>query len=92
MAEGISTKCAVHYEIFLITKDQNLTQLTSDTYSKLLENKDARIKLGGSNVHEKQINSIPRGFIEGEQFVHRQCYQSFTKAISVYQKRSTSLK
>ena len=91
MAGRISKKCVVHYEQ-LITEDRNLTQLTNDTYSKLLESKDARIKLGGSNVHEKQINSIPPRFVEGGQFVHRQCYQNFTKAMSVYQKRSTSLK
>eukprot|EP00794_Sanderia_malayensis_P000996 gene996-312_t len=90
MAEG-THKCTIHYEQ-LITDEQSLTQLTNETYSKLLASKTARIKLGGGNVHEEQSNSIPDRFIEGEQFVHRQCYQNFTKAISVYRKRSALLK
>ena len=69
MAERINKKRVVHYEQ-LITEDRNLTQLTNDTYSKLLESKDARIKLEGNNVHETQINSIQRRFVEGRQFVH----------------------
>ena len=44
-------------------------------------------ELGGSNLHETQANSIPAKFIEGEYYVHRQCYQKFTKAISVLAER-----
>ena len=43
--------------------------------------------MGGSNLHQTQANCIPATFTEGEDYVHLQCYQKFTKAISVLAER-----
>ena len=90
MAEGLreARGCIIHYD-HLLTENPVLSPLTNETFARLVESKNARIELGGSNLHEAQANSIPARFIEGEYYVHRQCYQKFTKAISVLaEKRS----
>ena len=80
-------QCVVHYDS-LTLDTPNLTLLTSDTHQRLLQSKNARVKLGGSHFHEKQIKSLPTVFILGDQYIHRQCYQKFTKAISVQVQKS----
>ena len=65
-------KCVVHYDT-LTLGSPNLTLLTSDTHQRLIQGKNARIKLGGAHFHEKQIKSLPTAFIPGEQYTHRQC-------------------
>ena len=90
MAEGLreARGCIIHYD-HLLTENPVLSPLTNETFARLVESKNARIELGGSNLHEAQANSIPARFIGGEYYVHRQCYQKFTKAISVLaEKRS----
>ena len=91
MAES-SEKCLViHYE-HLEFVNKSLTPLTFETYDTLLKSRDARIKLGGAHNHEKQIKGIPEQLVLGEHFVHRSCYQNFTKAISVEANRKEKAK
>ena len=71
-------KCLIHYE-HLATENANLTPLNRETFQRLPQSKDARINLGGAHVHEKQMNTIPKHFIQGQYYVHRLCYQKFTK-------------
>ena len=75
--------CVVHYS-HLATEKQNLTALTNETHRRLLQSRDARLQLGGAYYHKEQTEKIPEKFIEGEHYVHRQCYQNFTKAISIF--------
>ena len=79
--EGI---CLIHYE-HLATENANLTPLNRETFQRLLQSKDARINL----VHEKQMNVIPKRFVQGQYYVHRLCYQKFTKAVSVQAKKAS---
>ena len=80
-------QCIVHYDHFSLD-DLSLTELRRESYNRLIQSKDARLQLGGANVHQKQINSIPNEFAEGELYAHRQCYQTFTKAMSVAASRA----
>lgn len=82
MAESSEKCCVIHYG-HLEFVNKNVTPLTHETYDRLLKSRDARIKLGGAHNHEKQIRGIPEQLVLGEHFVHRSCYQNFTKAISV---------
>ena len=75
--------CIVHYSD-LVIEDENLRPLTNVSYGHLVARKSARLQLGGADHHERQIRSIPDEFIPGEHFVHRQCYQNFMKAVSVF--------
>ena len=75
--------CVVHYS-HLVLEDENLRPLTNKSYERLVQSKNARLQLGGAHHHERQIKSIPDELIPGEHFVHRQCYQNFTKAVSVF--------
>jgi hypothetical protein len=45
--------CTVHYE-HLNIEDPTLTVLTESTYERIIQARDARIKLGGAYHHEKQ--------------------------------------
>ena len=81
-------KCLIHYE-HLATEDASLTPLNRETFQRLLQSKDARINLGGAHVHEKQMNAIPKRFVQGQYYVHRLCYQRFTKAVSVQAKKAS---
>lgn len=84
--------CIVHYR-HLCIENQNLIPLSKDTYARLIDARDCRIRLGGANCHEFQIKSIPELFTLGEHYVHSQCYKNFTKAISVLsQKRKVTKK
>ena len=80
-------KCLIHYE-HLVTENANLMPLNRETFQRLLQSKDARINLGGAHVHEKQMNAIPKGFVQGQYYVHCLCYQKFTKAVSVQAKKT----
>lgn len=82
MMASKKNECIVHYDQFDI-QNPNLTVLREETYNRLIKSKDARLQLGGAHVHHKQIESIPSVFTPNELFVHRQCYQNFTKAISI---------
>ena len=62
--------------------------LNRETFQRLLQSKDARINLGGAHVHEKQMNAIFQRFVQGQYYVHRLCYQKFTKAVSVQAKKA----
>ncbi len=84
-------KCIVHYDQFDI-QNPNLTVLREDTYDRLIKSRDARLQLGGAHVHDKQIESIPSLFSPNKLYVHRQCYQNFTKAISIAANKLDSLK
>ena len=75
--------CVVHYS-HLATEKQNLTAFTNETHRRLLQSRGARLQLGGAYYHKEQTEKIPEKFIEGEHYVHRQCYQNFTKAISIF--------
>ena len=81
-------KCLIHYE-HLATENANLTPLNRETFQGLLQSKDARINLGGAHVHEKQMNAVPNRFVQGQYYVHRLCYQKFTKAVSVQAKKAS---
>ena len=81
-------KCLIHYE-HLATENANITPLNGETFQRLLQSKDARINLGGAHVHEKQMNAIPKRFVQGQYYVHRLCYQKFTKAVSVQAKKAS---
>ena len=82
-------KCLIHYE-HLAIENAILTPLNRETFQRLLQSKDARIKLGGAHVHEiKQMNAIPKRFVQGQYHVHCLCYQKFTKAISVKAKKAS---
>ena len=80
-------KCLIHYGP-LTTENASLTPLNRETFQRLLQSKDARINLGGAHVHEKQMNAIPKRFVQGQYYVHRLCYQKFTKAVSVQAKKA----
>ena len=80
-------KCLIHYE-HLATENANLTPLNRETFQRLLQSKDDRINLGGAHVHEKQMNAIPKCFVQGQYYVHHLCYQKFTKAVSVQAKKA----
>ena len=80
-------KCLIHYE-HLATENANLTPLNKETFQRLLQSKDARINLGGAHVHEKQMNAIFKRFVQGQYYVHRLCYQKFTKAVSMLAKKA----
>ena len=56
-------KCLIHYE-HLVTENANLMPLNRETFQRLLQRKDARINLGGAHVHEKQMNAIPKHFVQ----------------------------
>ena len=79
-------KCLTHYE-HLATENANLMPLNQETFQRLLQSKDARINLGGAHVHEKQMNAIPKRFVQGQYYVHPLCYQKFTKAVSMQAKK-----
>lgn len=80
--------CVVHYPHLAIEK-QNLTALTKETHTRLIQSRDARLRLGGAYYHKEQTENIPERFTEGEHYIHRQCYQNFTKAISILAQRET---
>ena len=80
-------KCLIHYE-HLVTENANLTPLNRETFQRLLQTKDARINLGGAHVHEKQMNAIPKRFVQGQYYIHCLCYQKFTEAVSVQAKKA----
>ena len=84
-------KCLIHYE-HLATENANLTPLNRETFQRLLQSKDARINLGSAYVHEKQINAIPKRFVQGQYYVRRLCYQKFTKAVLVLAKKASKKK
>ena len=81
-------KCLIHYE-HLATENANLTPLNWETFQRLLQSKDARINFGGAHVHEKQMNAIPKRFVQGQYYVRHLCYQKFTKAVSVQAKKAS---
>ena len=78
-------KCVIRYE-HLATENANFMPLNRETFQRLLQGKDARMNLGGAHVHEKQMNAIPKRFVQGQYYVDRLCYQKFTKAVSVQAK------
>ena len=83
--------CVVHYG-HLCIENQDLTPLSNDTYARLIDARDCRIRLGGAHYHKLQIKSIPETFTLGEHYVHSQCYKNFTKAISVLSQRRKAMK
>ena len=76
--------CCVHYEIY---NGESLSKLNQDHHIRLLEAKDARIKLGGDNLHPDQCSAISNEFKTGLVF-HQSCYKKFTKAISVWKRKN----
>ena len=85
------SNCIVHYDQFDI-RNPNLTVLREETYDRLIKSKDARLQLGGTHLQGKQIESIPSVFSPNKLCVHRQCYQNFTKAISIATNKLGDLK
>ena len=83
--------CILHYD-HLNFEDPRLTLLTEATYERVIHARDAEIKLGGASRHEAQADAIPDQIIPGQQYVHRICYQNFTKAISVFANREKKAK
>ena len=73
----------VHYS-HLVNEVENLLPLRNESYGCLVESKSTRLQLGGGHRNERQIRSIPDEFIPGEHFIHLQCYQIFTKAVTVF--------
>ena len=82
------SECLIHCE-HMATEIASLTPLNRETFQRLPQSKDARINLGGAHVHEKQMNAIPKHFVQGQYYVHRLCYQKFTKAVSVQAKKAS---
>ena len=61
-----------------------------ETFQRLFQSKDARINLRGTHdVHEKQMNAIPKRFVQRQYYVHRLCNQKFTKAIFMQAKKAS---
>ena len=82
MMAAQKNKCIVHYDQLNI-QNLNLTALRKETFDRLIKSKEARLRLGGVHVHGKQVESIPFVFSPNRLFVHRKCYQNFTKTISI---------
>ena len=77
--------CCVHYKIY--NGENILKSLSKDHHARLLEAKNARINLGGDNLHPDQSGAFPQEFEVGLVF-HQSCYKNFTKAISVWKRKN----
>ena len=59
-----------------------------NSHKTLIENKQIRAKLGGDNFHAEQSLSIPENYKNGLKY-HRECYQKFTYAKTLYKRKIT---
>lgn len=79
--------CVVHY-CHLTHKSAAITPLKETTFRQVVEARNARLALGGNNLHKEQCDSIPDELDVNKHGYHRQCYGRFTNAISIAKKRN----
>ena len=76
-----SKDCVVHYEHLKVS---SISQLSLTVHSALIESKNIRQTLGEEhfNNHKAQCDSLPKDYIEGIYWVHKECYRNFVQVKS----------
>ena len=82
-------KCVAHYT----SPDyeySNLTVLSENAHSRLVEARQIRCELGGNNEHREQCNLIPEHVDSTVHGIHMNpCFEKFTLIISQSKRKSS---
>ena len=77
-------RCVIHYQTLKTSENNQITLINDQSYRKLIECKEIRLKMDDGNIHLEQCQSIPvPTYNPKRDGYHRPCYKKFTKAASL---------
>ena len=77
--------CIIHYDF--ITTSSQLIEVSQASLKAPTESKEIRESLGQENHHQEQCTGIPEALGKRSFFYHKICYQKFTFAKTILQRK-----
>ena len=81
----MTLQCVIHYQ-HLKTRSK-IIPLNQYKFQTLNQNREARPKLRGENIHEQQSKYIPPYFDSSKHDAHTKCYKKFTMVLNIAKRK-----